>query len=59
MRMKPTFKVDKLGRINPTEKRLGTKRLSLRPKKSMTRSKSLKPFVMNNQVAVSQSKTEE
>lgn len=52
--MKPTFKGDKLGRINPTNDgrpvRMLTKRISLRPK-SMTRSKSLKPFGFSNQVA--------
>lgn len=52
--MKSTFKVDKLGRINPTEderlNKLSSKRISLKPK-SMTRSKSLKPFVVINQVA--------
>lgn len=47
--MKPTFKADKLGRISPAElDRLGkltNKRLSLRPKKSMTRSKSVRPML--------------
>jgi len=52
--MKPTFKADKLGRMNPAESdrigKLTTKRLSLRPKKSITRSKSLKPFALVNQI---------
>ncbi|MBK24447.1 MAG: hypothetical protein CME70_10665 [Halobacteriovorax sp.] len=53
--MKPTFKADKLGRMIPAESdgigKLTSKRLSLRPKKSITRSKSLKPFALANQVA--------
>lgn len=47
--MKPTFKADKLGRISPTDlvriNNLTSKRLSLRPKKSMTRSKSVRPMM--------------
>lgn len=47
--MKPTFKADKLGRISPSEldrlTKLTSKRLSLRPKKSMTRSKSVRPLM--------------
>lgn len=47
--MKSTFKADKLGRISPTDlvriNNLTSKRLSLRPKKSMTRSKSVRPLI--------------